>query len=111
MLLKFLICTLATCLVLHFMLNLGFRVEGFAVFSAKPGPPELFPSLSNSLIVFKSKECGAEYECKTDKEGDFFIRLPCGSYKVYRREGGRMIRSPSVIVCESDIKCRVMFTE
>lgn len=76
------------------------RVEGWAVVGDRP--------LASSTFSFVSRD-GREYRCHTNSVGDFVTALPSGAYSVFRMEGEKKIKSPSVIRCESAGKFRIFF--
>lgn len=61
----------------------------------------------NSTLLFYSCEDQSVYRCKTDKEGDFSIRLPKGLYRVSSIVSGKEIKSPFKLDCVESIRVRV----
>lgn len=77
------------------------KVTGFAV-DAKSGL-----LMFDSTVVFHNMENEKQYTCKTNKRGDFNIRLPSGNYKFWVKDHGSLETARVQVSVEGESNYRV----
>jgi hypothetical protein len=77
------------------------NVTGFAV-ESKEGL-----LMFNSTVVFYEVESEKQYTCKTNKRGDFHIRLPSGTYKFWVKDHGSLETARSKVTVDGESNYRI----
>jgi hypothetical protein len=77
------------------------KVTGFAV-ESKEGLLML-----NSTVVFHNVENEKQYTCKTNRRGNFQIRLPSGNYKFWVKDHGSLETARSEITVDGESNYKV----
>ena len=77
------------------------KVTGFAVESKKG------LLMVNSTVVFCETESEKQYTCKTNRRGNFEIRLPSGNYKFWVKNHGSLETARSEITVDGESNYKV----
>jgi len=77
------------------------KVTGFAV-DAKSGL-----LMFDSTVVFHNMENEKQYACKTNKRGNFNIRLPSGNYKFWVKDHGSLETARVQVSVEGESNYRI----
>lgn len=65
-------------------------------------------AVPNADIVLRS-ESGTNHECRTDRHGEVEVRIPRGTYRIYKLEGDKKTPSHTSLKCDGNMSFTAQF--